>query len=589
MVFGMIGKYIRQLKLKELQQPPVALNNHELQSLNNIRMILMNKAQIPEDFEHVGSENSDEEDQFYKYRNELVDIFKNSLDIHGSKENVINELSLCFHNLTNMTSVEKIELLFFLLFHFAEKVSEISLLLKSQNVYSELIEYIIKFPIPSHKIILKMYFENIIRYSGFFDTPEHFPLFHYPLNHFLLHINNQDKNIKKHTIYMLYRLAIKNCSCLVHNVESILQVIFQCLETELDQESTNYLYKTIGLIIGNKNINPTAQFSLFSNLCDMICRNPSQETVTIFTEVLSGFNKKVNAEMIEKLKQSAGIILKASFTGDKSMESLKYICLLLQKLIDTLEEDSAIYIKAGLDYLIDNINIESIEIFLQVLGNCCHKIKTNLADCLPIKKLQGFIVNVIENIHSPNETISDIAQQSIAARRSLVRSLDILILSIPEIFDFQEFPALINYVGEMACNFIESSSPKIALIFLGKLINNIAVKNPEHDISTYIIETCYQISTEIIMKKKIHAINPDILQTAAELINLHKSMLGYEKTIGKEEDFYQSLSRFIMSFNLENYASTLRIIVSSDQKTSHDKALILKSLIIEMIEMNKNS
>ena len=502
MVFGMIGKYIRQLKLKETNKPPQLLNEQELQNLSKIRMILMNRAQIPEDFEHVGPENSDEEDQFYKYRSELVDIFKNTLDITGSKEIVIDELCIFIRKLNNKMSVEQIELPFFLLFHFAEKVNDIAQLLKSENAYSELIEYIIKFPIPAHKIVLKMYFENIVRHSAFFDTSEHSKIFPYVLSHFLIHLISQDKDIKKHTISLLYRLTVKNCLCLIPNVETLLQTITQCLQTELEQESVMLLYKTIGLIVGNKSINANVQLSLFSNLCDMICMNTNNETIFIFTEVMTGFSAKVSPEMTEKIKKSTEIILKAAFTGDTSTASIKCLCLLLQKLIDSLEEESAGYVKIGLEYLIDIINMETIEMFLQVLANCCHKIKANLGYFIPTVKLQSLIIQIMKNIHTPTETITDFSQQTITVRRSLVKSLDIFFSFIPEIFDFPEFSELISYIGEMACSFIESTTPKLALVFLGKLINKIAMNHPEHDISKHIITVCYQISIEIITKKK---------------------------------------------------------------------------------------
>ena len=213
----MIGKYIKMLKFRESQEPPQAITPAELVYISRIRMILMSRAQIPEDFKHVGPDNSDEEDQFYKYRNDLIDIFKWTLEIPGSKEAVLDEISQYTTSLTQASTIEQVELPFYLLFHFAEKVNDISTLLKSDNKYSQLIAYMIRFPIPGHKIVLKMYLENIVRYAGFFDTNEHILLFPQALQYFLVNITSPDKEARKHTIYMLHRLAIKNCSCLVQH------------------------------------------------------------------------------------------------------------------------------------------------------------------------------------------------------------------------------------------------------------------------------------------------------------------------------------------------------------------------------------
>lgn len=583
MVFGMIGKYIRLLKLRENASPKVEISKTEHQNISRIRGILMNRALIPSTFDHVGPEKSDEEDQFYKYRNDLVDIFKNTLDIPESKETVLNELTQYLQTLSPQVSIEQIELPYFLLFHFAEKVNDISAILKSENMYSQLIGRLLNYPIPSHKIVVKIYLENVVRYSSFFESPEHILVFPTALQHLLKSLSCSDEDVKKHGVYMLYRLAIKNCANLVGYVETVMQSIMHALQSEICIESRTQLYKTIGLMIGSRNISPVVQMQLFSNICDMVCVNISQDSVFVFTEILSGFNKKVSADLAVKLTQSLDLILTAALQAESNLNSIKNLCLLLQKTIDTLEEDSARYLKVGLEYLIGVVNSDTLDFFFQVLSNSCHKLKNNLQNFVPIAKLQELIRWFIQNINYPTETISDLAQQSIALRRSLVKILDVLIVSLPQVFDFPDTIELLNYIGAMTFNFIESSTPKLALALLGKFIEKIAVNAPEHQISQHIIAICSQSTVSIINEKKKNLQSPDVTQSVGELVNLHKKMFIFYRLIGKEENFCQSLTGMIGLASAEEYLKNLKTSINSDQKTSHEINLIMKEIILSII------
>lgn len=588
MVFGMIGKYIRILKFKQNPDSGQIITLDEFMFISRIRIILMTRASIPDTFAHVGPDNSDEEDQFYKYRAELIDIFKNILDIPGSKEASLNEIIDYIARLPENPKPEIIELPLFLLFHFAEKVNDLGELLKSENDYSKLIGTIASYPFPGHKIVVRMYFENIVRYSSYFNSPERMKLFVYPLNQFLLHIKSQDKDIKKHSIYMLYRLAIKNCLCLVEYVEPVLNTIIQVLSSPTEQENTIFLYKTIGLIIGNKQMSTSLQIPLFSNICDMISQSLSRDSLFVFTEILSGFNKKISPELAPKLKQTTEIILKNSMQNEKNNDTIKFMCLLVQKLIDTLEEESALYVTTCMEYLIGVINMETIESFFNVVSNCCNKIKQGLDKFIPVDKMRELIMQIINNVPAPNETVTDFAQQSISVRRSLVKVLDALLVFFPILFDFPKITDLITYIGIMSSNFIESSTPKLSLILLGKFIEIIAIKDPSNPIAIHILATAYQVSQQILNEKKVANVTPDISQVVGELVNLHKTMLGFACKLGKEAEFYQSLSTLIKDPNLEVYQNSLKIILTGDQKASHEKSVHLKNIILGIISPKNN-
>lgn len=580
------------------------ISAEELKFLSSIRSILMIRAKLPSDFEHVGPENSEEEDQFYKYRVELADIFKNTLDIPGAKEAVLDELFSYFSTLNTHSQVEDIELPLFLIYHFAEKVQDIGALLKTQNKYTDLIGMIVKFPIPQHRIVIKMYLENIVRYSAYFDGAK-FDEFQYALEHFLVNLRNPDKDVKKHVVYMLYRLAIKNPSLLISNaqcnkvddlsqanpilhVETILKSISEAISSEfLEADSVNHLYKTIGMIIGFRKIDPQVQIQLFNRLCDMIISRASKESIIAFIEVLSGFTSKVHNEMVPKLKQTAEIVLSYVLQSEKSNDTITSTCLLLQKLIDTLEIESGIYIKTGLEHLIESVNMDTLESFFSVISNFCHKINTGYEVFIPLELLRKLVIQIISNIPMPTETISDLAQQAISVRRSLVKILIVLLAKLPQFFDFPEILNLINYIGAMSCNFIESSTPKIALSLLNKFLETITMNAPNHEVSKHIVVTAFEISIEILTRKKVNTITPDISQTTSELVNIHKSLYALFVKHGQEDQLSLNFQKFIAQDNLRDYIMWLEYMTKCDQKTSQTLFVKLKSVLISYIEANK--
>lgn len=580
------------------------ISAEELKFLSSIRSILMIRAKLPSDFEHVGPENSEEEDQFYKYRVELADIFKNTLDIPGAKEVVLDELFSYFSTLNTHSQVEDIELPLFLIYHFAEKVQDIGALLKTQNKYTDLIGMIVKFPIPQHRIVIKMYLENIVRYSAYFDGAK-FDEFQYALEHFLVNLRNPDKDVKKHVVYMLYRLAIKNPSLLISNaqsnkvddlsqanpilhVETILKSISEAISSEfLEADSVNHLYKTIGMIIGFRKIDPQVQIQLFNRLCDMIISRASKESIIAFIEVLSGFTSKVHNEMVPKLKQTAEIVLSYVLQSEKSNDTITSTCLLLQKLIDTLEIESGIYIKTGLEHLIESVNMDTLESFFSVISNFCHKINTGYEVFIPLELLRKLVIQIISNIPMPTETISDLAQQAISVRRSLVKILIVLLAKLPQFFDFPEILNLINYIGAMSCNFIESSTPKIALSLLNKFLETITMNAPNHEVSKHIVVTAFEISIEILTRKKVNTITPDISQTTSELVNIHKSLYALFVKHGQEDQLSLNFQKFIAQDNLRDYIMWLEYMTKCDQKTSQTLFVKLKSVLISYIEANK--
>jgi hypothetical protein len=59
----------------------------------------MHKSQFPADFEFVGAEVSEEEDQFYKYRTKLASIFRSILAVSVTQAPILQYLQQVFSDI----------------------------------------------------------------------------------------------------------------------------------------------------------------------------------------------------------------------------------------------------------------------------------------------------------------------------------------------------------------------------------------------------------------------------------------------------------------------------------------------------------
>lgn len=385
----------------------------------------MRRSQLPSEFDHVGPENSDEEDQFYKYRKELSDLFKKLLGVEATQEPVLDYIISLFTSiLSNIEqySVEQIEVPLFLFFHFGESVTDIGEELQRESKISSLLKDILESNIKyiSHKIVIHQFFEVCIRYSTFFDTPNHSRYIRNLLEPLMTNFNNPDYSQAKHAIYMFYRVCMKIPAVVVPHAEMVLNPVIQKITHKtLDAESESLLYKAIGHIIGNKYMPIDVQGMLLDGfLTPLVNSNLDATAITYMGEVLAGFKSTIPTQNLEKIclivenlsQRVQNIVL-----DPNTHQALVY---LNQKIIVALDENSAKYVKVFLMVLCRYMNPESIENIMkvttkQLVNQIAIQFKTNLSYVLTRDILDPITRYIISEIPRPAETISDIAQQVI--------------------------------------------------------------------------------------------------------------------------------------------------------------------------------
>lgn len=361
------------LRIKGHLQPPVPLLDFERQNVSNICMIVMRRSQLPSDFDHVGPENSDEEDQFYKYRKELADLFKKLLGVEATQEPVLDYIISLFNSiLSNIEqySVEQIEVPLFLFFHFGESVSEIGEALQKESKISNLMKDILESNIKyiSHKIVIHQYFEVCIRYSTFFDTANHARYIRNLLEPLMTNFNNPDFSQAKHAIYMFYRICMKIPSVVVPHAEMVINPVAQKISHRtLDGESESLLYKSIGQIIGNKNMPADVQGMLLDGfLTPLVNSNLDATSINYMGEVLAGFRTVVSSQNLEKICMIIENLTQRVQNLPLDPNTHQALVYLNQKIVVALDENSAKYVKVLLMVLCRYMNSDSIENIMKV-------------------------------------------------------------------------------------------------------------------------------------------------------------------------------------------------------------------------------
>ena len=366
-VLPFLGKYIHHLRVKEFLEPPQPITELERQNINQICFCTVKRCEFPGYFEHVGPENSDEEDQFYQFRKELADLFKRLLHVEATKEPVLNYLYQHFSDLLSsleQKSVNQIEAPMFLLFHFGECIQDLSTLLTTQTTYSALVKMIFCSGIKnySHRIILYQYFEVAVRYGVFFECQEHKPLITNVLEPMLRHINNQDPSVSNHSIYMLFRLCLKASRAIIPHSDVVITAVIDRLDKGvLSSESSKYLFKAIGLIVGCKDMDSQQQANCLSQVIQMVMKTVSVDSINMISEILSGFGSKVRSPVDTQITQLANYIVGSIPSQGLTTDYSKALIFFGQKLVETIEDQASPFLKQLISVLIASSNFETIE------------------------------------------------------------------------------------------------------------------------------------------------------------------------------------------------------------------------------------
>lgn len=458
MVFEFVSEYVRGIKLKTQMVPPAPLSEAERGNIGNICLVLMKQCQLPSEFEHVGPENSEEEDQFYKYRKELSDIFKNLLGVESTMDAVLDYFVTIVQDVTSrLTAVkaEEIEVLLFLLCHFADCVLDLKAIILADNKFSMLVGFVLSSGIKDilHKIVIKQYLEFAVRYCAYFDSQARAGQLISVLQALLGQLSSPDTDMAKHCAYLLYKLIVKLPVAAIAQAGMLLTEIQGRLNRPIEEQMASHLVKAFGLLIANPAIGLSTQQAYLHTYVTSLSTPLSPTSLNRIEEMISGFDSKIPSELHSELMAIANFL--ALNLNSPSIQLYEAAIHLAQKLTSILKDSGIVAIAAVIGRLFSLVCMDTLDSFMKLVTNAVATTKGTPQTVIPGEVLTGVIGGVMTTVARPEDTISAVSQQMASIRRTWVKLLEILESKGLDLFSVSDPSQLVTYLCEICDNWKE--------------------------------------------------------------------------------------------------------------------------------------
>lgn len=375
-ILDFLTEYIHALKVKSLSLPVSPLTSLEQEHISAICLLVMRKCEMPERF---GSR--EEEEEFTVHRKELGQVFKSLVGVESMMERVLEVMIKTVQEISanlGQARPQSIEVILFLLYHFAECVPDIHRKLAADNQFSRLIGFIMASDIKetSHRIVIHQYLEMCIRYSSYFEEDTRVQELPNVITPLIRHTASSDPVVAKHAIYMLYRLVLKMPKGVVPQAPALLTHIQSLFSQPLDDQSSLYLSKSFGLLLANRSLSPTTQQSLFLAYLRSL---PSPLTICqlgLIAEMVGGFQRKAPEELWSALGALGEYVNREVLGVGLEVEMYKAVVYFYHKLLVALEEDCRLVIAAVLRTLYSAASLDTLEELLKVSLNSANYPRT---------------------------------------------------------------------------------------------------------------------------------------------------------------------------------------------------------------------
>jgi len=459
MVFEFVSEYVRGVKLKTQLVPPAPLTEAERGNIGNICLVLMKQCQLPSDFEHVGPENSEEEDQFYKYRKELSDIFKNLLGVASTMDAVLDYFVTIVQDVTSRLAAvkaEELEVLLFLLCQFADCVLDLKSIILSENKFSMLVGFVLSSGLKdiTHKIVIKQYLEFAVRYSTYFDSQARAGQLTAVLQALLGQLSSADTDMATHCAYLLYKLILKLPVAAIVHAGLLLTEIQGRLSRPMEEQTASHLIKAFGLLIANPAIGLETQQAYLRSYINSLSAPLTPTSLNRIHEMISGFDSKLPPELHSELIAIANF-LTSNLTAP-TVQLYEAAIHLAQKLTAVLKDAGIPAIGTLVAKLYGLTSLDTLDSFMKLVTNAVATAKRAPQMVIPGEVLTGVICGVMTTVARPEDSISAISQQIAGIRRTWVKLLEILESRGLDLFSVSEPSQLITYLCEICDNWKEA-------------------------------------------------------------------------------------------------------------------------------------
>lgn len=542
-ILDFLTEYIHSLKVKSLSLPVHSLSSIERSHIQQICLLVMRKCEMPGRFTC-----KEDEEQFEGYRKELAQVFKSLVGVESMLESVLEVVISTVQELClslPQSRPQSLEVVLFLLYHFAECVPDIHKKLSSDNHFSRLIGFVLRSGIKEipEKMVIRQYLEVCVRYSGYFEGGGREEELGSVINPMILHSTSPDPDLSKHSIYMLYRLVLKLPKGILPQAPLLLTHLLSLFSRIFDDQSSLYLAKSFGLLLANRYLPVTIQQNMLLAYVQSISPPLNTYKIGLIAEIVGGFQRVAPKELWEVLGR-LGEVIRMEVGGGMEAERYKAVVYFYQKLLVALEDGCSELIRLVLLQLYSAVSLDTLEDLLkvtptQLIAHTSQVIKTGLETALSREVIQGIINGVISTIPCPNTSLSAEAMQLIDLRKTWLRLLGQLCSKGLDLFSVSDGLSLVEYITNICENKYEVSvsvtqSIKSALELLHRLLSHLLA----HDSPS--LPSLLPYSPRLTKSLFSLGLNPKTLEAASilqELLHIHLLTLQIATRLGVHEPF----------------------------------------------------
>ena len=593
-------------------------NSYVLDSFKEIFPLIEKILRMPEEYLlDTDIDELDKDDDFFKCRGELSNIYKNSYNINIIKEFIIDSVLNNLKNLLkinneqdmpniNINALNKFDIEFCLYLisilqegfigndfankdSIGQKLSKIYIILftypftKIQNADYVLLSYFntinrglenIKNNKDAIEYIIKLYISE----EGIFYNGKNFYLikivnsFDRFLSKIKMNIQKMDNmsfvNTAKTVNEYIYKLimAIKNSQNfqLLKNYSLLFHSYGIIISLEKSIESKKYLYeealKLLADIINKLNTN---NLQLNQAICEVVL-----DCFIQFIQTVQAKNDdNIKALFINFLDNFIGGYCINIIDNKNNSLLLKYINF-LQRVLILLGKDSSKY----LEYFFLNNNLLQVNIFPE-----CLKLEQNTITSLKsdskglVKKTFNTFYQTVLQFNFPNDNISEENKILINIFNEFIKTFGIISLEIPEVFfenggiDNLAFLNLVEFILVTGNKFFEFSQRRSAVKSIRYLCkyfnkNKMIFESMQNfsDIINIILNNLF------LVYKKNNRNNPIDMSNTVEIANCHLFLIDFNNL------YYNYLSKYLNQNEIEKFIIIIKNVDYKKLKTSNE-------------------
>lgn len=593
-VFEFFRGFTHALKIKGDLTPPEELTEEEKTGVGRMCLALMERAQIPAGYSFRGPSNTDEEDQFYQFRDDLSELFKELLRLEATKGPV---LALLWDRLSTVLPLpsppaEVLEVLLFLLYLYSDCLTDLHQVLTCESPFAQVLGLVLTSRFPESQLVLRTLFDLCVRVASFFDTPSTEALLEAVIVPMLGMMRSENTEYSSFAVKRVVGFVIRAQKPVLRYAEAVFEASKAVItQNSLDPASLSKLFRAIGLLLGNPGLPDTVKYAQIQHFSKLLLVNCTSAKLQQLSELLSGIGRRGNCDFQANLLSLFLYIAEQLTSMPLAPESYEAVASLTHRFSICLEGSAEEAVARVLAHMGTHVTADTLDCVMKLVSNLAQTCLSAIRPAL----LSNITQLLVQSAPAPKETISDYSQDLIQHRRNYVKMLEAVSSKHWDLTQLECFPALLDYLHSIVVNHCElivsaRQSRKIAVVVFAKMMHVVAVTGQAGNLGL-IVDRALEAGGIVLFSPAMRSITGETTFVLQEICNIHRLAYHLSSLTDQQASFLTYLSGVITPDFHAEYVQLLRV---TDQYKVGDAACVsqvngqlnlMKNLLIRMLEV----